>query len=94
MNTTASTMETSVPYQPTGGLGNDAAFLVKRISGAQSLLRYFSFDPEDRAALLPAAIRRFTLAELLSGATEENVGELYRATSFNQEGGPVGRELA
>jgi hypothetical protein len=94
MNTFATTMKTSVPYQPTGGFGNDADFLVKRIKGAGSILRYFSIQPEEVTISLPAARRRFTLDELLRGATEESVSELYRATSFNQEGGPVGRELA
>jgi hypothetical protein len=95
MNTTASTMENHVPHQPTSGLGDEANYLIKRIGGALSVLDYFSFDtPVTYIAATGKTKRRFTLEELLQGATQESMDELHRLTSFNQEGGPIGRELA
>ncbi|MDP1831811.1 MAG: hypothetical protein Q8K67_07115 [Geothrix sp.] len=95
MNTLVSTVEPRPPYQPTSGFGTEAAFLIERIGGARGVLEYFSVDTSTAyVSISTKKKRRFTLEELLQGATEENMNELHRAIVFNQEGGPVGRELA
>ena len=38
--------------------------------------------------------RRYSLAELLQGATPENMAQLNAETAWAREGGPTGREIA
>lgn len=41
----------------------------------------------------PATQQRYTLRELLRGATPKNLKALYKETKWAREGGPIGREL-
>ena len=43
---------------------------------------------------IPAKLRRYTLKELLRGATPKNMAALNRQTAQAREGKAVGRELA
>ncbi len=83
----------------TSGLGHEAVLLRERLDmaakhrrEAADLFDYRLLDRLFSPAKEPR--RRYTIAELLEGASEESMSQLNAETAWAREGGPIGQELA